>query len=309
MSFNYYIDKKLPQPISAGSEDYFLPPNDPLVAALEVALHLGRPLLLTGAPGTGKTKFAHHVAKHFSLDGPYCFYAKTTSTATDLFYRYDAVRHFNLSQNGRMGEEDGDFERLKIIRLGAFGDAIRAAENAKNNLALKRPVVLIDEIDKAPRDFPNDLLQELDGVFKFSIPEWDNKEFEAPEELKPVLIITSNSEKNLPEPFMRRCVYHHISFPNNDNTLFEIVIRQMPNRSHFDDETLRKLIARFLEIRKRADNAGAYTPATAELIGWLAILHDFGYKKTENIPDASFAVVAKDENLRKILIENCNKPL
>jgi MoxR-like ATPase len=154
---NHYEKRELPEWLkpNEGLEAYL--PGDGLKAALDVALELHMPLLLTGEPGTGKTRFAYHVAQHFSLGEVLRFDVKTTSTATDLFYFYDALRHFRLSGQGlKVSLEDSG-----IVALAALGKAIKTAQDEK-----RRSVVLIDEIDKAPRDFPNDLLQRAGRRFQ-----------------------------------------------------------------------------------------------------------------------------------------------
>ncbi|MEM6699885.1 MAG: MoxR family ATPase, partial [Bacteroidota bacterium] len=176
-------------------------PSDALKSAVNVALALGQPLLVTGEPGTGKTQLAYHVAHFFGLGGPLIFNAQTTSVANNLFYNYDALGHFQYNQNHREALSTEELEK-KFIHYNALGEAIR-----RN----KRMVVLIDEIDKAPRDLPNDLLFAIESL-SFRVSEI-NKSFQASTTKRPIIIITSNSEKNLPDAFMRRVVYHHIKFP------------------------------------------------------------------------------------------------
>lgn len=301
MPFSYYKQKSLPEAVKVARGGYYLKENDPLIEALNVALHLGMPLLLTGAPGTGKTRFADHVARHFDLGEAIKFFAKTTSTATDLFYQYDALRHFHLSRSG--GRMPDDLVAAGILRFQALGEAIDIARQQK-----RRSVVLIDEIDKTPRDFPNDLLNELDGDFSFRVPELNNQEFRADPKLKPIVIITSNSEKNLPEPFLRRCVYYHIPFPDDEETLLRIVQSQLGQKGVYGPEALRRLIAEFLEIRRIAESRGSKVPATAEFVSWVALLRDSGFEVERLGTDdpmlvASYALLAKDEHFRKALLE------
>ncbi|MCC7297115.1 MAG: MoxR family ATPase, partial [Bacteroidia bacterium] len=247
--------------------DYVASPE--LIEALNVALEMGMPLLLTGEPGSGKTRFAWHLVEHFENLGeaPLVFNAKTTSNATDLFYQYDALGHYRLSHYADK-PTNLDLISNKIIQFKALGEAIQIAQTEK-----RRSVVLIDEIDKAPRDFPNDLLYELDREFSFEVSEMSNEPFSADNSLKPIIIITSNSEKTLPAPFLRRCVYFHIEFPAAD-ALYKIVSKQlaeigMPSMA---EDQLRSAISEFEFIRTIAEGLNVKKPATAELIIWIILL-------------------------------------
>src|SRR5262245_52754184 len=194
-------------------------PDPGLVDAVNVALLLGQPLLLTGEPGTGKTQLAYSLAWELGFEPPLSFETKSTSVARDLFYTYDAVSHFRAAQT-----REGSADVLSYITWNAFGAAIlrsRPIEEVRQWLppdfahtGPQRSIVLIDEIDKAPRDFPNDLLNEVENLF-FRVPELNNARIEANEDRRPVLVLTSNSEKNLPEAFLRRCVYYNIPFPES----------------------------------------------------------------------------------------------
>jgi MoxR-like ATPase len=246
-----------------------------LTDAVNVALMLGQPLLLTGEPGTGKTQLAYSLAHELGLGTPLTFETKSTSTAGDLFYTYNALARFHAAQSG-----EGSRRALDYITYNALGIAILRASSAESVAALvpdgvvqgaapRRSVVLIDEIDKAPRDFPNDILNEVEGMF-FRIPELGNALVAADPSLQPILVITSNSEKNLPDAFLRRCVYYHIPFPDRER-LASIVAARLdhPNlkRGPFLDEAL-DLLSLLRDpatgLRKR--------PATAELLGWLSAL-------------------------------------
>lgn len=304
----HYQNKELPKVISGRDQQYL--PGDGLIAALDVALELNMPLLLTGEPGTGKTRFADHIAKHFDLGEAIRFDAKTTSSAADLFYSYDALRHFHLVHNQHGDNKEIDLVEQGIIHFQALGAAIKQAnENGK------RSVVLIDEIDKAPRDFPNDLLNALEGEeIKFSVPELQQT-FRVSPELKPLVIITSNSEKSLPEPFLRRCVFYHIPFPDHES-LLEIVQTKLQERQEensFTEAELTNLINEFAQIRQLLKKRSAKIPATAELISWLVVLKKVGLSTTDfknsspedqQILASSLSIVAKSPEAYQLLIDH-----
>jgi len=271
------------QPFRA--QDYIL--HEELKNAVEVAIALRQPLLLTGEPGTGKTKLAYKVALDLAeqsggafADAPLIFNTKTTSSARDLFYTYDAVSHF---QAANLKGADGQSQRktADFIELQALGKAIAFTNPGKVDQsrfstplpdAPQNSVVLIDEIDKAPRDFTNDILDEIEN-YRFSIKEQDNYRIQKDPDRQILVIMTSNSEKNLPDPFLRRCVFYHIPFPNED-LLRDIVKTQLGGSTTFTDQALNMLIDRFNAVRKKAVRKA---PATAELIAWLRILemHNF----------------------------------
>lgn len=231
-------------------------PSEGLMAAVNVALHLNQPLLLTGEPGTGKTQLAYHLAHYFGLDKPFVFNAQTTSQAKDLFYRYDALAHFQYAQTQK-DPLSKEVVEARFIHYNGLGEAIKAD---------KKAVVLLDEIDKAPRDFPNDILAAIEDL-EFSVPE-SEKAYKAKPENRPIIIMTSNSEKNLPDAFLRRVVYYNILFPAKTE-LLQIVSSKVDG---YDAKALEALIAHFEEIRSGKTVKMRKNPATAELINWVALL-------------------------------------
>lgn len=296
-------------------ENYML--SEGLAQAVRVAMSLGQPLFITGEPGTGKTQLAFKIAHHFQLlndEGehkPLIFNTKTTSTAQDLFYTYDAVRHFqDANIKGNASSETSNY-----IRLEALGKAI-ALSNPKafegSSLLVdavgqaRRAVVLIDEIDKAPTDFPNDLLYEIEHM-TFEISEMGIR-IKGNDDFRPIVIMTSNSEKNLPDAFLRRCIFYHIPFPDKEQ-LGKIVQQHLGENSTYSDEAF---IKHFGSIR---DAVKKKKPATAELIAWLRMLEIDGFadagvnfkqlsesqKKTLRF---SYAILAKNKEDLALLERN-----
>jgi len=233
----------------------FFQPDGDLVDAVNAALAVGAPLLLTGEAGTGKTQVAFYLAWYFGLeDQLYSLYVRSTTTAEDLLYRFDAVAYLHAANDpARRGAE---ISKADFVEKGPLWLAYEAGGPA---------VVLLDEIDKAPRDFPNDLLNVLDQ-HTFHVPEADRKvsRGEAP---PPIVVITSNSERRLPEPFLRRCIFHHIEF--TEELLRRAVEARMGDFPNLTAEVREAALQRFLELRGRDLRK---KPATAELLVWLTIL-------------------------------------
>ncbi|PZR02189.1 MAG: hypothetical protein DI539_27865, partial [Flavobacterium psychrophilum] len=259
------------------AENYL--PSTSLLNAMEVAYTLKRPLLITGEPGTGKTQFAYWVADHLSKTNnfhplPFVYNTKTSSIAQDLFYSYDAIAHFRET-HGDSGKKAEDFIQLKALGLAiahAIGrDGVGISESIldKSNITAaegKGSVVLIDEIDKASRDFPNDLLNEIEN-YEFEIKEINRKVkiIEAAQKQNIIVILTSNFEKNLPDAFLRRCIYYHIDFPSKQR-LYEIILRRL-NLSEEDYVTIQNRISDFFYFHEFPNINKK--PSTSEFIDWM----------------------------------------
>ncbi len=231
-----------------GSNTYIA--SEELMAAVDVARVLEKPLLIKGEPGTGKTMLAEAISQ--SLDMPlYIWNIKSTTKAQDGLYVYDTVQRLYDSQ---FGGKDVD-NIAQYIKLGKLGEAFKNEEQV---------ILLIDEIDKADLEFPNDLLWELDKM-EFYIHETGET---VKAKKRPIVIITSNAEKELPDAFLRRCIFHYISFPEPEQ-MDEIV------RAHFetiDENLLKQAMDTFYWIRTLKDIRKK--PSTSELIDWLrALVH------------------------------------
>lgn len=229
-----------------GSKDYVV--TEELMHAVNVAIALQKPLLIKGEPGTGKTMLAKAISE--SLDKElFIWNIKSTTKAQDGLYIYDTVQRLYDSQFG-----DGGVSDIKqYIKLGKLGEAFSSE---------KQVVLLIDEIDKADLEFPNDLLWELDKM-EFYIPE--TKEMIKAQE-RPIVIITSNAEKELPDAFLRRCIFHYIAFPDT-NKMEEIVNVHYPR---IQENILKQAMETFYWIRGIKDIQKK--PSTSELLDWLQAL-------------------------------------
>ncbi|MFN0245782.1 MAG: AAA family ATPase [Kofleriaceae bacterium] len=248
-------------PIARETGRYLADPE--LKDAVNIAIAVGQPLLVTGEPGTGKTQLAFSVAEELWNTKPLVFHTRSTSTARDLLYRYDAVLRFNDIQantTSTTGARKAD-DASGYIDYEALGQAILDGKQGV------RRVVLIDEIDKAPRDFPNDLLFELEEL-KFRVPEIGPEVHAAEKNCNPIVIITSNSERQLPLPFLRRCIFHHIEFP--DATRLRAIVEQRLGPLNLDGDLISVAVERFLEMRD-VPNLDK-KPATSELLTWLQAL-------------------------------------
>lgn len=249
-----------------------------LMDSVNVAMALQKPLLIKGEPGTGKTMLAKAVANALNKD-LIIWNIKSTTKAQEGLYTYDTIQRL---YDGQFGEEGVD-DISKYIKLGKLGEAFDREEQA---------VLLIDEIDKADLEFPNDLLWELDQM-EFYIPE-TKRTVKAKE--RPIVIITSNAEKELPDAFLRRCIFHYIDFPKGE--LMEEIVR-----THFpdiEDNLLKNALEVFYWIRSIRDVRKK--PSTSELIDWLNALQMNGIPADTLRKELPFlgVVIKKDEDLEAV---------
>ena len=260
----------------AGTESYVA--TEDLTVAVNAAITLERPLLVKGEPGTGKSVLAEEIAR--SLGAPLLtWHIKSTTKAQQGLYEYDAVSRLRDSQLGDPRVSD----IRHYIRRGKLWEAFAAEA---------RPVLLIDEIDKADIEFPNDLLHELDRM-RFRIQETDE---EVVAQQRPVVIITSNNEKELPDAFLRRCVFHFIDFPD-ESLMRRIVGVHHPELDAALAEQALKVfyeLRGFTRLRKR--------PSTSELVDWISVLKASGLtslKLDENLPFLG-ALLKREQDLMAV---------
>lgn len=310
---------------------YYVIEDPGLAKAVNMSIWLQKPLLLTGAPGTGKTQLAYKVAYELAalppadlngfmpfLPKPFIFNTKTTSNANDLFYTYDAIGHFQKRSIEQNGNDENMSSAHAFIHLNAMGKAILQTYGKKKIMAdpaLKdlqklrnfneladeplSTVILIDEIDKAPRDFPNDLLNEIE-YYEFRIGELSNDVSirRAPltdneSSARIVVIMTSNFEKNLPDAFLRRCLFYHIPSPDEEG-LYKIVCNRMQPylKAIYKQEPEEDIEKRFanlqLKVRKVISEFQSYKgkmtekpPSNSELIEWIKVLEVEDFFKDE----------------------------
>ena len=259
-----------------GTKNYIASPE--LMKTVDVAIALQKPLLIKGEPGTGKTMLAQAIAE--ATDKPlYIWNIKSTTKAQDGLYTYDTVQRLYDSQFGEAGVDD----IAHYIKLGKLGEAFKQEEQV---------ILLIDEIDKADLEFPNDLLWELDKM-EFYIHE--TKET-VKAKVRPIVIITSNAEKELPDAFLRRCIFHYIAFPDREQ-MEEIVHAHFEN---LEDNLLKEAMDTFYWIRGLRDMRKK--PSTSELVDWIHALLIGGINPDRIRKELPFlgVLVKKDEDLELI---------
>jgi MoxR-like ATPase len=233
----------------------FFKPGRALLTAMNTALAVEAPLLLTGEPGTGKTQVAYYLSQYFQIP-LFAYQVRSTSTVEDMKYDFDAVGYLHYAQHGDKQEDPKT--RDDYLTPNALWRAFDCDTPS---------VLLIDEIDKAPRDFPNDLLQELDQ-YRFKHPFREVSIPASPRQQRPIVIITSNAERRLPEAFLRRCVFYHIEL--TPELLRDIVAARLEDFPHLPETTRQQAISCFLALRE--DTRISKKPSTAELLLWLTVL-------------------------------------
>ena len=249
-----------------------------LMGAVNIAIALQKPLLVKGEPGTGKTMLAEAISDALGKD-LIIWNIKSTTKAQDGLYVYDVVQRLYDSQFGNAGVDD----IAKYIKLGKLGEAFQADQQV---------VLLIDEIDKADLEFPNDLLWELDKM-EFYPPETGET---VRAKSRPIVIITSNAEKELPSAFLRRCIFHYISFP--DQQQMEEIVRV--HFDHLDEDLLQQTLEAFYWIRGLDELEKK--PSTSELVDWIHALSLSGIPHEDILKKIPFAgVLLKKEQDLEVL--------
>ncbi|WP_162300676.1 AAA family ATPase [Anaerosacchariphilus polymeriproducens] len=256
-----------------GSNNYVV--SEELMRSVNIAIALQKPLLIKGEPGTGKTMLAQAIQEALGKE-LIIWNIKSTTKAQDGLYVYDTVQRLYDSQFGNEGVDDIG----KYIKLGKLGEAFDQD---------KQVILLIDEIDKADLEFPNDLLWELDKM-EFYIPETQQT---VKAKIRPIVIITSNAEKELPDAFLRRCIFHYISFP--DKEMMEEIVKV--HFDNLDEKLLEQVLETFYAIRNIKEVHKK--PSTSEVIDWIQALEIAGIDPEKIYKEVPFAgvLLKKTEDL------------
>jgi MoxR-like ATPase len=294
--FKQYIGNPDAHALDRGAEPYIASPE--LATAVNTAIAAGQPLLVTGAPGTGKSRLAESIADSICAteehvrrpDSVAKFHVRSDSRARDVLYSYDHMARFYDAQ-----VENSKAAALKPYRKwGALGAALEAASKTG-----QRSVVLIDEVDKAPTDFPNDLLNALDR-WEIDFPETGEDAIRVPEPARPFVLITSNQERPLPQPFLRRCVFHHLELPSEDDlkTMVHLHLRSASKVTGAKiEDTVADLIdaaiQRFIVLRDQRAFEWEKQPSTGELLAWIRVLRSSG-DTSSNLKSESYWVKGRD---------------
>jgi MoxR-like ATPase len=279
---------------SSGNRSYII--SKEKAKMVDFAIKLGKPLLVEGEAGCGKTQLAYAIAEELGLEEPIIVPVRSSSRANDLFYRFDALRRL---QDSHIESKHKQAEYAhNYITLEPLGEAIAKGQSK---------VILIDEVDKGDVDFQNDLLFALEQ-FRFPIDEIPQSEREVAYQeknlkpimdwsggRKPIILFTSNREKPLPLPFLRRCIFLELTFPENPQDLTDIVEQNLKRRfeekrsnvdclKELSSQVIEEAVISFLSIREQAALNNAFKkPSTAELIDWVHVLHEM------NVPKDSIA--------------------